>query len=273
MPNILPLVMNTAAVRQLFRLADPYFEGLEHVHANVPALYVANHTTLGVLDVPFLYMGLLERGIKLVGLAHSVHFVIPGARAFLHSIGIIEGTPENCRAAMERGEHILVFPGGGSEVMKVKGQKYQLLWKQRMGFVRLAMEHGYPIVPIAAVGAEECYDIVWDRRDYLKTPLGSLIARLPIKEDELPPVVKGWAGTPLPRPERFYFKVMPPMPTSAFKGQQNDDTVVQRFRQKVKDALEDGIGLLLEYRESDPKRPFWTRIKKRLSKIAARQAG
>ena len=37
---------------------------------------------------------------------------------------------------MERGEAILVFPGGGREVMKRKDEDYVLIWKERLGFVR-----------------------------------------------------------------------------------------------------------------------------------------
>jgi hypothetical protein len=35
---------------------------------------------------------------------------------------------------------VLVYPGGGREVAKRKGEKYQLLWKERVGFARLAIE-------------------------------------------------------------------------------------------------------------------------------------
>jgi len=54
---------------------------------------------------------------------------------------------------------VLVFPGGAPEVNKRRGEKYQLMWKERIGFARLAIQYSYPIVPFAAVGAEEsCHD-------------------------------------------------------------------------------------------------------------------
>jgi hypothetical protein len=42
-------------------------------------------------------------------------------------------------------------PGGAGEVFKGRGQDYKLLWKERLGFARMAIEFGYPIVPFAAV--------------------------------------------------------------------------------------------------------------------------
>ena len=75
---------------------------------------------------------------------------------------MVRGTRENVRVLMASGQHVLVFPGGAGEVFKGRGQKYQLLWKVRLGFARLAIEFGYPIVPFAAVGAEEMLEVVAD---------------------------------------------------------------------------------------------------------------
>ena len=44
----------------LYTLSQPHVEGMKHVQKSRPALIVANHTTLGVLDVPFFYIALRE---------------------------------------------------------------------------------------------------------------------------------------------------------------------------------------------------------------------
>ena len=45
----------------------------------------------------------------------------------------------------------------------------------------MAIEHAYPIVPFAAVGAEECYDIIFDGNDVLSVPIiGDIIKRIVI---------------------------------------------------------------------------------------------
>ncbi len=74
--------------------------------------------------------------------------------------GAVLGTRANCAALMRSGAHILVFPGGAREVFKHKGEAYQLIWKERYGFVRLAIEHGYTITPYATAGAEEAFDVL-----------------------------------------------------------------------------------------------------------------
>jgi 1-acyl-sn-glycerol-3-phosphate acyltransferase len=62
---------------------------------------------------------------------------------------------------MEAKQNILIYPGGGQEVLKHSSVlKYPLLWKEHLGFARLAIKHGYPIVPCASVGMEDMIDIV-----------------------------------------------------------------------------------------------------------------
>jgi 1-acyl-sn-glycerol-3-phosphate acyltransferase len=75
----------------------------------------------------------------------------------------VRGRRENVRALMREGPSVLVFPGGPGEVWKGRGEDYKLIWKERLGFARLAIEFGYPIVPFAAVGAEKMLQVFVDR--------------------------------------------------------------------------------------------------------------
>lgn len=68
--------------------------------------------------------------------------------------GALVGTPRNCSRMLENDECVVAFPEGVRGMNKVFSQRYQL---QRfgMGFMRLALESGAPIVPVAIVGSEE----------------------------------------------------------------------------------------------------------------------
>ncbi len=53
--------------------------------------------------------------------------------------------------------------GGAREVNKPRGSDYTLLWPDdRPDFVRLAGKTGAIIVPFAAVGADDAYDVMMD---------------------------------------------------------------------------------------------------------------
>ena len=242
-------------LKPFYKMHPPYIEGLEHIAVARPALYVGNHTTLGILDIPLFYMALhKEANIFLKALAHKIFFKLSPIRAIAESLGVFEGNRANCGELMKSGEHILVFPGGSREVCKRKNEKYQLIWRERLGFVRMAIAHGYAIVPFAAVGAEECYDIHLDAEDFLQTKIGKLLKLIALDQINVPPLVSGWGGTPLPRPERFYFKLMKPVQTAHLTGKEGDDTTCYKVRQKVKKAIEGGIEELLKLRENDPLR-------------------
>ena len=69
-------------------------------------------------------------------------------------LGSVVGRPENCVRLLEHEEAIMVFPEGERGFVKTYAQRYQL---QRfgLGFMRLALETGTPIVPVGIVGGEE----------------------------------------------------------------------------------------------------------------------
>jgi 1-acyl-sn-glycerol-3-phosphate acyltransferase len=247
-------------------LTAPRFHGLENAPADRPVLFVGNHTVMGLLDVPLMLLGLYRhRGVVVRPLGDHIHFALPGWRDFLRLFGTVEGTRENCRALMTAGESILVFPGGAREVFKRKGEKYHLLWGNRLGFVRLAIEHGYPILPFAAVGAEECYDILVDAGDLLR--LVPVLRRLP-RADEIPPLVRGLGMSALPRPERFYFHFGQPIETAHLTGLETHDRLCAAVRDEVRAAVEAGIAFLLWERERDPERHLLARLGRRLRGIA-----
>jgi 1-acyl-sn-glycerol-3-phosphate acyltransferase len=252
-------------IKQALRLLEPVRKvinpkvyGIENVPKH-RALLVGNHTIMGMLDSPLMCAELWERGIVVRSLGDHAHFKIPIWRDVLAACGVVDGTREATSELMRRGEVVLVYPGGGREVTKRRGEKYQLIWKNRMGFARLAIEHGYPIVPFAAVGAEEALDIVVDPESPLLAPARLIVKNVLGSPDPMP-VTRGIGLTPVPRPERQYYWFGEPIPTEAVQGQQGDDDVVRAVREQTKAAVEKGIEFLLAEREDDPNRSVLRRL-------------
>jgi 1-acyl-sn-glycerol-3-phosphate acyltransferase len=96
----------------------------------------------------------------------------------LTRLGTVDGTREITSELMRRGELVMVFPGGAREVNKRKNEQYKLVWKNRLGFARLAIQHGYPIVPFASVGAEHGIDIVLDNESPLLAPVQFFVGKV-----------------------------------------------------------------------------------------------
>jgi len=265
-----PTATEMAAARVVLEpwrlLTSPLFYGVDRVPTDRPFLLVGNHTLMGVLDVPLMLLGLYERcGVIVRSLGDHLHFQVPLWRDLLSRFGTVEGTRENCEALMRTGESILVFPGGAREVFKHKGEQYHLIWKSRTGFAALAIKHGYPIVPFAAVGAEECYDILVDSDELRRTPIGPVLERVIPRAEEIPPIINGIG--PLPRPQRFYFRFGTPIETTDWAGREDDDTVLRTVRDRVAAAIRRGIADLQRERDRDPQRALAERLRARLTAL------
>ena len=231
----------------------PEYLYLERADRRRPTLFVGNHSLYGVLDVLLFADGLYrERGIVLRSLADRNHFKVPLWRDFVQLTGAVLGSRGNCAALMRQRQHILVFPGGAREVFKHQGEAYRLIWKERFGFVRLAIEHGYTITPYATAGAEEAFDVLLDSRDYMDTPVGRYLKRSGIADrylrggEEFPPLVRGLGLTVLPRPEKLCFLVGKPLDMARYRGREDDPEVLRQARNRVRRSLE---RLIVEVRE------------------------
>ncbi len=246
----------------------PQFYGLEELNVSKPAMYVSNHTILGVFDgYPFAIELYLQKGIILRALADSNHWLIPGWRDIIQkNFGVVEASRKNCEALMKRGDSLVVFPGGTREICKKKGEEYILKWSDRRGFVRMAMEHGYDIIPVAAVGAEETYTVVRDANDILKSPFGKFLKMIGVAEkyfkngELMPPVVRGIGDSIIPRPAKLYFSFGKRISTERYKAKFDDTDTQNKMKKKVEEALLAEFEKLFAIRDQDTDRSKWRRL-------------
>lgn len=256
------------------RLMSPVSLGLEHVPREGAVLLTGNHSIYGMLDIPMLGLEVWEKtGRAVRGLGDHIHFKLPLWRDLLRSIGAVRGTREVCGRLFEAGEVVLVFPGGGREVMKHKHEQYQLIWKERIGFARMAIEHGVPIVPFAAVGVEDMFDVVLDADDVMHSPVGALVRALGIEDQPwfrhgeiIPPIATGHGLGQLPRLERQYFLFGEPIDTAPYAGRHTDGEACFELRTRVKSAIEGQIEQLREVRANDAERYPVQRLLRAVSK-------
>lgn len=246
-----------ALIDQLARVTRPKFYGIEKAGVE-PVLFVGNHTFYGVTDVPFLVAELWRvHGHRIRSLGDHRHWVMPGWREFLENLGAVRGTRAATAELMRRGEPILVYPGGGREVNKRRGEKYKLIWKNRLGFARLAIEHDYRIVPFASVGGDDVFEVLFDANTPLYGDAARLVSRLTGRWT-LPSVARGIGPTLLPRPQRMYYWFGDPIAAGEFRDA--GDAGVRRLRDQVKREVEAGIEFLLAEREADPERSLLSKL-------------
>jgi 1-acyl-sn-glycerol-3-phosphate acyltransferase len=146
----------------LWLLASFYFradvKGLENIPTEGPVLLVGNHSggnmtpdTL-VLTLAFnTYFGVERRFFQL---AHNLVVSMPWL-ASLRKYGTVAASPDNAKKALDSGAALLVYPGGDYEVHRPSWESAKIDFNGRKGYVRLALEHDVPIVPIVSLGGQE----------------------------------------------------------------------------------------------------------------------
>ncbi len=266
-PSDAQMQAGLALMKPIMWLSNPVFRGFDKIPDQGPLMFVGNHTLYGVLDVPFLFTEIYrQKGIVLRGLADHMHFKVPGWREMLGSFGVIPGTREGCGQLLDEGEAVLVFPGGAREVAKRKGEGYKLVWKQRIGFAKLALQHRCTVVPFAAIGIDDAFDIAYDADDIMNSPVGPFLKRMQLREDAIIPIAGGF------RPERLYFRISDPISVDSFEGRTDDESCWD-LRRQVAASIEDGIDRLMEERAQDPQRSFSARLKAATESLTSRFRG
>src|SRR6478672_12421186 len=147
---------------RMWLLASLYFRGevrgLGNIPEEGPVLLVGNHSggnvtpDTHVFTLAFsAYFGVERRFHQL---AHNLVLSMPGL-GMLRKYGTVAASPDNARKALESGAALLVYPGGDYEVHRPVWERNRVDFDGRKGFIRLALEHDVPIVPVVSIGGQE----------------------------------------------------------------------------------------------------------------------
>lgn len=240
-------------VRPLIDLYRPYVDGVEHLPRDGRFLLVGNHTQAGypeVVLVPHFVRRELGRRVRVLAERQIAQMRGPAAD-FVAAYGGVLGHPETAGELMEHDETVLVFPGGAREIAKFKGEEYTLRWDGRSGFARVAIAHGYPIVPIALVGGDDVYRSVVARDSLLGRATLALAHRLTGRSDMAPPLIRGIGPTLIPRPQRMYLRFGEPI-ASTRPTEASAAAWEQEVKYRVQTSLETSLVDLCELRAQDP---------------------
>ena len=249
-PAGLELDLSYQMVKRLF---NPMILGAENI-PNRPCLFVGNHS-LFALDgwvLGPLFIKELNRFPR--GMGDKFLFTNPRMANYILKSGAVMGHPEVCSAMMKARQDLLVFPGGAAEAVKPASAVYELQWKERYGFVKLAAKHGYTIMPFGIVGPDEFYGRYMEGQDLPDSTLGRLLKRAGLLTDDfrsdiLPPVPLGLLGTPIPKPQRCYLGFGEPVNLSQYKGKTLTKKRQQIIRGEVAEQIETQLAELLFTRE------------------------
>ncbi|KDR15399.1 2-acylglycerol O-acyltransferase 2-A [Zootermopsis nevadensis] len=103
-----------------------------------------------------LFPGLRPYLVTLAG-----HFIIPFIRELSLALGGCPSSVEALSYVLSRpGNAVALVVGGASESLECRPGTYKIILKRRKGFVKLALMHGTPLVPVFSFGETDLYDQV-----------------------------------------------------------------------------------------------------------------
>lgn len=135
--------------------------GLEHL-PDRPSLLVGNHNA-GITFLEPFFLGrafLRHTGEPVAWLGHDAVVDMPGVGRLLVAGGAVRAGHEGADAAFRAGRTVAVYPGGGWEAFRPWTQRHTVDLKGRTGFVRLALRHGVPMVPVLHLGGHDSFVIL-----------------------------------------------------------------------------------------------------------------
>jgi 1-acyl-sn-glycerol-3-phosphate acyltransferase len=156
-------------VRGLYEfLYYKYFKTSIRGISNIPSegkfIFVSNHGGAFPLDGIMLKITLLNEvssGRDIRFLIEDYIYHLPFAGVFMNRIGGVRACRENAERLLKKGIDIAVFPEGIQGISKLYKDRYKIQRFGRGGVIKLAIKNRTPIIPVAIVGAEDSFPVVF----------------------------------------------------------------------------------------------------------------
>ncbi len=208
-------------------------DGIEHILAPGAALIVGYHGRPSAHDLCMLQLLLLDRyDLVTHAIMHEGVRDVPVLRHLIEGFDFLTGDDDALGTAVRAGHKIIVTPGGTRDGFRPSSVQGRVDWGERNGFVKLAIRHRLPIIPVAGIGVDRTF---WSPVD------GNDVA----KRWKLPPTLPSYLGVgpfglwpfSLPFPVRITSRVGSPI-TEHLARDPKDKAAVNLVGQRVRAAVQ-----------------------------------
>ena len=241
-------------------LAHRYFSFQQRGFDRIPegaGLYVGNHNG-GILSPDtFLFSTQVfqERGIADIpyALTHEAILQLPLFHHIGTSIGCIRANHANAAKAFQAGHKVLVYPGGDEDVFRPYRRRNEVVFGGRRGYIRLALRHNIPIIPVVTAGAHETFLVLEDFKwlakilkthKVMRTKVWPLVLSLPWG------LTLGITPPHLPLPSPVHMEVVEPFYFArSGEAAARDDAYVDKCAAMVEEVMQDTLTKLAQERK------------------------
>ncbi|KAJ8957838.1 hypothetical protein NQ318_001834 [Aromia moschata] len=159
---------------------------LHYIPETGPALIVYYHGAIPIDIYYFIVKVIFTRDRLVHTVADHFLFKIPGFNILAECMKVIPGTVQSCANILKEDNLLAISPGGVYEAQF--GHNYNLMWKRRLGFAKVALEAKVPIIPMFTENLREAFRTVSiGRRFFLKLyamckfPFAPIYGGFPVK--------------------------------------------------------------------------------------------
>jgi 1-acyl-sn-glycerol-3-phosphate acyltransferase len=240
-------------------LMDRYFrlefDGFENL-PDEPCLLIGVHSggplTMDAWTVIMAWWRQFGETRSLHGTAHDVLMNAPVLGEYFRRLGVVSPSRENIRAAFDKGDDVILWPGGEVDCYRTWMDRDRAVLGGRKGFIRLAMSAGVPIVPVATVGGHDTLFVLSEGRGLAKA--------LKLKErmrSEVAPITLSWPFglglhlTPfqhVPLPAKIRTRIMEPIYLDTDPQRLDDQAYVETMYEEIESTIQAGMDELAKKR-------------------------
>lgn len=213
-----------------------YFRLEAHGGENLPAgacMVVGCHSGVIPYDAACTLVAIAQATGRLArAVGDNIFGRFAWVEGYLRQRGAVVGRRDEATRLLRAGNILLVFPGGAADMTRpIWREPYRVLPHKgfapgRGGYVKIALETGVPIVPLAVVGAEEAH---------------VMLSNLPRVANLLSLPFVPLVAFPIPLPVKLYVRFGRPIRFRQGAKAAKDQKVVDRLNERVRRAVQDLI--------------------------------
>src|SRR5205823_6099581 len=182
--------------------------------------------------------------------AHDALMALPLIGGYFRRMGVLPAAPDSMASALAAGHDVALWPGGERDSLRPWTQRDEAILAGRTGFVRLAINSGVPIVPIATVGGPDAMPVLASGRRLARLLQLDKLARLKMFPIALQ---VPWGLSPallpeVPLPAKIRTAFQEPVEPDHDPERAGDDEYVEATYEEVQARIQRGMDALARRR-------------------------
>ena len=184
------------------------------------------------------------------GTAHDALMAMPLLGAYFRRMGVLPAAADSITGALATGRDVMLFPGGERDSLRHWAQRDEAELAGRMGFVKLAIRSGVPIVPVATIGGPDSMPVLATGRRLARAMQLDRLARIKM----FPIALQApWGVSPallpeIPLPTKIRTAFLDPIELDRDPARADDKRYVRRSYRTVSDSIQEGMDALARRR-------------------------